>query len=281
MEIKHFFDSATGTFTYLLIDEASGETAIIDPLLDFNLSSGVVSTESADTLIAFIKARSLTVKFILETHVHADHITASYYLQKKLGGKTGISAGIKSVLKHWVPLFDGLDVPMDGSHFDLLLEDNDILTLGDTHITVWHTPGHTPACVSYISEHAAFTGDTIFAPTLGTARCDFPGGSADLLFASIQKLYELPHNHLLYIGHDYPKPNAFPQMATTVALQKAQNKMLNNDTTQAAFISAREARDATLAVPKLLYPALQANLNLGQFIKDTHNRPIIIVPLTV
>ena len=270
MQVETFYDENTGTFTYLVIDEETKQSAIIDSVMDYEQFSGRASYESADRLIQFIERKQLQNKWILETHVHADHITAAHYLKQKVGGQIAMSVGIKEVLALWVPKFEtDLDTPTDGSQFDKLFEHGEQFQIGNLNVTVWHTQGHTPACASYLLEEAIFAGDTLFAPTLGTARCDFPGGSAQDLYRTIQRIYSLPEDTKVYLGHDYPAQGQKPCSFVTVAQSKQTNALIKADTSLQEFIEKRQSRDATLSVPKLLLPAIQANMRNGQFGRRT------------
>lgn len=225
MKIEPFFHEATATFTYIVTDETSNICAIIDPVLDFDLHTGRVETHSADQIINHIKANNLTVEWILETHAHADHLTAAYYLKQNLGGKIGIGEHILQVIKHWVPLFNTADnTPLDGTQFDHLFRQHEIFTIGQITVKVLYTPGHTPACVSYFMDDAVFVGDTIFMPYVGTARTDFPDGSAEALYESIQTIMALPDDTRIFTCHDYPPAGQPVKCVSTVAEQK--KKML-------------------------------------------------------
>ncbi len=266
MKVKTFYDQQTATFTHVVIDGNSKKCAIIDSVLDYDQDAAKFSTESADEVIQFIKGNGLTNEWILETHIHADHITAAFYLKQHIGGKTAIGMRIKDVLKMWVPLFDQLEeTPITGEQFDHLFNDGEFFKIGQLNAEVFHTPGHTPACSTYHIEDAIFVGDTLFAPKMGTARVDFPGGSAKDLYQSIQRMYQLPDDTQVYLCHDYPQEGQKPIAVTTVGEQKTKNKMLKKDTTLEEFVSVREARDKTLAVPKLILPSLQTNMRLGSF----------------
>ena len=211
MHIHHLFDPNTATFTYICTDKATKKCAIIDPVLDLDLHAGRTHTAAADQVIAYVEANQLVVTWILETHVHADHLSAAQYLQKKLGGKVAIGEHIKTVLQYWVPLFNAeQDMQLDGAQFDHLFADGEVFKIGVTEVKVMHTPGHTPACVSYLMSHKAFVGDALLMPHIGTARADFPGGSAEALYQSAQKLLALPKQTTIYCCHDYPDPGAAP-----------------------------------------------------------------------
>lgn len=266
MQVNIFHDNSTATFTYVVVDESTKKCGIIDSVLDYDQFSGTVSYANADKIITFVKENQLETEWILETHVHADHITAAHYLQEQLGGKIAMGSGIKHVLEYWVPKFEvAADTPQDGSQYDVLFDEGDTFNIGNLPVTVWHTPGHTPACASYLIENSIFVGDTIFAPHLGTARCDFPGGSAKQLFDTVKRFYTLADETIVYLGHDYPKPGDEPMAATTIGESRQHNRQIQTETELEEFVSKREARDNSLAVPKLLLPALQANMRNGQF----------------
>lgn len=272
MKIQHFFDENTATFTYVVSDEATGKCAIIDSVLDYNMNSGRSSTISANKIIAYVNANKLSVEWILETHIHADHLTAAHYLKEKLGGKIAIGEHIKEVLKFWIPIFNSRnDTPLDGSQFDHLFSDGEVFTIGSIQVKVLHTAGHTPACISYLIGDAIFVGDTIFMPYVGTARTDFPGGNAGTLYSSIQKLLSLPENTRIFVAHDYPPQGKEPLCFSTVAEQKTANIMVHDGVSEQEYIIARNARDKGKEVPKLLLPSLQVNLRVGSFGKPENN----------
>lgn len=275
MQIETFFDAKTATVTYVVSDTATRRCAIIDPVLDFDLYSGQLATESADKIIDYIKRTHLQLEWILETHVHADHLTAASYLQDKLGGKIGIGEGIKQVLAHWIPVFQaGPDTPADGSQFDILFTDGAQFTIGNLQAKVLHTPGHTPDGVSYYIDDAIFVGDTIFMPYVGTARTDFPGGSAAKLYRSIHKIFALPDATRIFTCHDYPPAGQSPAWESTVAEQKKINAMIKDSVTEAEFVAARNQKDVNKPVPKLLYPSIQVNLRAGKL-----SDPYIKIPV--
>ncbi len=283
MHIEPFYDQQTSTFTYVIVDTNSATTAVIDAVLDYDQDAAKASTENLDQVIAFIKHEGLSNQWILETHIHADHITGAFYLQQHIGGKTAIGNGIKEVLQMWVPLFNASDeIPISGEQFDHLFNDGDQFKIGNLSVAVIHTPGHTPACSTYHVDHAVFVGDTVFAPDLGTARADFPGGNAAELYQSIQKIYALPDDTVMYLCHDYPAKDQKPTSQTTVGIQKLTNKMLNQKTTLDEFVSLREARDKTLTVPKLILPSIQTNMRLGGFgPKAANGIQYISIPVNV
>jgi len=272
MEIKSFFDTDTATFTYVVSDNKTGKCAVIDPVLDYDMNSGKIATVSSDKVISYIKERGWEVEWILETHAHADHLTGAHYIKEKLGGKTGIGEHIKEVLKFWVPLFNtGHDTPLDGSQFDYLFSDGEKFSIGSIEVAVMHTPGHTPACVSYLMEDAVFVGDTIFMPYVGTARTDFPGGSAGTLYRSIQKLMSLPKDTRIFTCHDYPPEGQEVRNMSTVAEQKANNVMVHSGVSEEEYIAARNTKDKGKAVPRLLLPSIQVNLRSGDFGEAENN----------
>jgi glyoxylase-like metal-dependent hydrolase (beta-lactamase superfamily II) len=272
MKIEHFFDKDTATFTYVVSDPKTSKCAIIDSVLDYDMNAGKTTTVSADKVIAYVKEQGLSVEWILETHAHADHLTASHYLREKLGGKIGIGEHIKEVLKFWVPLFNTAhDTSLDGSQFDHLFKDGETFAIGSIEVKVMHTPGHTPACVTYLIEDAAFVGDTIFMPYVGTARTDFPGGSAKTLYQSIQKLLALPEATRIFTCHDYPPEGQSEGFLSTVADQKAKNGMVHNGVSEAEYVAARNAKDKGKAVPRLLLPSIQVNLRAGDLGKAESN----------
>lgn len=263
-DVKAFFDSETNTVSYVLSDPASGEAAIIDPVLDFTPSNARVDTNSADAMLRYVTENRLKLSYLLETHAHADHLSAAHYLQEKTGAPIVIGAMIRDVQKIFAPIFAAQDVVPDGSVFEKLVAEGDVLPLGDMTITVMHTPGHTPACVTYVCGDAAFIGDTMFMPDYGTARADFPGGDARTLFRSIQKILALPAATRLFVGHDYlPEGRDAPAWQTTVADQRKANIHVHDGVNEDAFVEMREARDATLGAPRLILPSLQVNIRAG------------------
>ncbi len=272
MQIKSFFDKDTATATHVITDPTTKNCAIIDSVLDYDVSSGHTSTKSADLVIDFIKNNNLKLEWILETHIHADHLTASNYLKQKLGGKTAIGDGIVEVLKFWTKVFNNEDdTPLDGSQFDYLFHDGEKFKIGNLEVEVIHTPGHTPACVCYLIEDAIFVGDTIFMPYVGTARTDFPGGSAKILYNSIQKIYALPDSTRIFIGHDYPLDGNEPAFETTIAEEKNKNILVSEKVDEISYVDIRNKRDFNKPVPKLLLPAIQVNLRGGTFGKVESN----------
>lgn len=265
LSIVPFFDEQTFTASYVVADVENKQCAIIDSVLDFDLHSATTSTSSADKIIAYITKQQWQCQWILETHAHADHLTAAPYLQEKLGGKIVIGGHIVEVQKIFKTVFNFEEsFKTNGEQFDKLIDEDDHLTLGNFTINVMHTPGHTPACVTYLIDDAAFIGDTLFMPDYGTARCDFPGGDAATLYQSIQKIYALPDNTRLFTGHDYKSPTRdYFAWESTVAEQKAHNIHINKNISQEEFVRFRNERDSTLAVPKLILPSVQVNIRAG------------------
>lgn len=266
MHVEPFFDPDSNTFSYVVADDASGRCVVIDPVLDFDYAAGRTSTTSADQMIAFIREQGWQLCWVLETHVHADHLSSAGYLKRALGGEIGIGAAIASVQQVFGDAFNaGDEFHPDGRQFDRLLSDGDKLELGRLTIEVLHTPGHTPACVSYRIDDAVFVGDTLFMPDYGTARCDFPGGDAAQLYASVQRLLALPDDTRLFMCHDYKAPGRDEfAWQTTVAAQKQGNVHIRQGVTEAEFVAMREQRDAGLAMPRLLLPSVQINMRAGE-----------------
>ena len=264
-DVTAFFDEATNTITYLLRDPAGRACAIIDSVLDFDYASGRTDTRSADAVIAFVKEGGLDLHWILETHVHADHLSAAPYIQTHLGGKIGIGTHITDVQTTFGKVFnEGTEFSRDGSQFDRLFEDGDSFQIGQLRGDVMHTPGHTPACLTYVIGDAAFVGDTLFMPDFGTARCDFPGGSAAQMFASVQRILALPDETRVFVCHDYKAPgrDSFA-WESTVGCQKRRNVHIAEGRSVEDFVALRQARDASLAMPRLIIPSLQVNMRAG------------------
>ena len=265
-DVTSFFDLATNTVTYVVKDPGSRACAIIDSVLDLDMAAGRTDTASADKVIAHVKDAGLDVAWLLETHVHADHLSAAPYLQKALGGKIGIGDQITVVQNTFGKVFNaGTEFERDGSQFDQLFREQDRFRIGALTGSVLHTPGHTPACLTYVIGDAAFVGDTLFMPDYGTARCDFPGGSAAVLFDSIQKVLSLPPETRLFLCHDYKAPGREDfAWTSTVAEQRAANVHVREGITREDFVAMREARDAQLGMPKLIIPSIQVNMRAGK-----------------
>ncbi len=262
--LKSFFDAATNTVTYLVWDPATRAAAIIDPVLDFDPNAGRLTTGSADAVLAAAAEESLRIDWILDTHAHADHLSGADYLRRLTGAKLGIGAQITKVQKAFVPLFGATSDAPGAQVFDVLLNEGDRLPLGNLEIGVLHTPGHTPACVTYLIDDMAFVGDTIFMPDYGTARADFPGGDAATLYRSIRKILALPPETRIFVGHDYlPQSRDTFIWETTVAEERARNVHVHDGVTEDDFVEMREARDKTLAAPRLILPSLQVNIRAG------------------
>lgn len=266
-EVKAFFDEATHTVSYVVSDPETRHCAIIDSVLDYDPKSGRTSMRSAEVIIDFVRAGDLKVGWILETHAHADHLSAAPYLQERLGGKTAIGAHISEVQTIFKGVFDAeATFRTDGSQFDHLFVDGESFKIGTITAQVMHTPGHTPACLTYVIGDAAFVGDTLFMPDYGTARADFPGGSARTLFRSIKKIFALPAETRLFMCHDYGAPGRTEfAWETTVGEEHANNIHVREGTSEDAFVAMREARDATLDMPVLILPSVQVNMRAGHF----------------
>ena len=284
LKIESFFDADSNTFSYVIADEVEGVCAIIDPVLDFDYAAGRTRTDSADELVEFIKASGWQLQWVLETHVHADHLSAAAYLKQRLGGRIGIGEQVTRVQQVFAEAFNEGDgfVP-DGGQFDSLFKDGEQIELGNVVGEVMYTPGHTPACVSYRFGDAVFVGDTLFMPDYGTARCDFPGGDAGQLYQSIQRILSLPDETRLFMCHDYKAPgrDSFA-CVTTVAEQRVASVHVNESVAQAEFVAMRTERDATLAMPKLLLPSVQVNMRAGQLPAPEENgRAYLKIPLNL
>ncbi|MBA1231306.1 MBL fold metallo-hydrolase [Pseudomonas viridiflava] len=274
--VEALFDSQTWTVSYLVMDLPSKQCAIIDSVLDYDPKSGRTRTESADRMIARVRALQASVQWILETHVHADHLSAAAYLKDKLTGQIAIGRHITQVQETFGELFNApADFARNGSQFDVLLDDGATFAIGSLKAKALHTPGHTPACMSYLVEiggqTVAFVGDTLFMPDYGTARCDFPGASARTLYRSIRKLLDLPPQTLLFMCHDYLPDGRELKYMTTVAEQRASNIHVRDGIDEDAFVSMREARDATLEMPVLMLPSVQVNMRCGHFPEPEEN----------
>jgi glyoxylase-like metal-dependent hydrolase (beta-lactamase superfamily II) len=264
-DVKAFFDEATFTVSYVVSDPTTNRAAVLDPVLDYDPTSGRTSTQSADEMIAYLRAADLDVDWIIETHVHADHLSGAPYVRGQVGGKTGIGSDVTAVQDAFKDIFNIKDLATDGSQFDHLFVDGESFKLGNIDAQVIATPGHTPACVTYIIGDSAYVGDTLFMPDFGTARTDFPGGSARALYNSIQKILKLPDDTRLFMCHDYKAPGRDDYAwETSVKEQRENNIHINKTINEAAFIALREGRDAQLGMPKLILPSIQVNIRAGQ-----------------
>lgn len=279
--IRHFYDPATGTFSYLVADPATSSAAVIDPVLGYCAASGRTDTSGADEIVACIRDEGLELQWILETHAHADHLTAAQYIRSVLGGHVAIGEGIREVQAHFQAVYN-LKPPFsaDGHQFDHLFSDGDTFNLGDVECHVLATPGHTNDSVTYLVADAAFVGDSLFMPDYGTARCDFPGGDAAILFDSIQLLFALPDDTRLFMCHDYPPESRELRFETTVAEQKADNIHVGGGATRAQFVDMRNARDATLSLPALILPAIQVNICAGR-LPETEDNGVAYIKIPV
>lgn len=276
LQVEGFFDPDTWTLSYLVLDSQTNACAIIDSVLDYDPKSGRTSTQSADKIIARVQELGAQVQWILETHVHADHLSAAPYLQQVLGGKLAIGSRITQVQDTFGKLFNlDSEFARDGSQFDRLLVDGDVLMIGGLKLTAMHTPGHTPACMTYVvsnaSQQVAFVGDTLFMPDYGTARCDFPGGDARTLYQSINKIFSLPDDTVLYMCHDYQHDGRELRYISSVAEQRANNIHVHQGVTENEFVQLRETRDATLDMPVLILPSVQINMRAGHFPQPEDN----------
>ncbi|EGR3992122.1 MBL fold metallo-hydrolase [Vibrio cholerae] len=271
--VYEFFDPKTFTYSYVVVDPDSQQCAVIDSVLDYDPASGRTSYETADKLIEFVVQSGLQVEWILETHVHADHLSAAPYIKQKLGGKLGIGDKITVVQNTFGKLFNaGSDFAMDGSQFDHLFSDQEIFTLGGIQAQAIHTPGHTPACMAYVIGNCVFVGDTLFMPDYGTARCDFPGGDAATLYHSIQKLFALPDETRVFMCHDYKAPNREEYLfETTIGDERLHNIHVKQDISEQQFVEMREGRDATLNMPTLILPSVQVNMRAGELPPEEDN----------
>jgi glyoxylase-like metal-dependent hydrolase (beta-lactamase superfamily II) len=283
-DVEAFFDEPTNTVSYVVTDPATRACAVIDSVLDYDAASGRTSKASADAIIAFVKDRGLSCQWLIETHVHADHLSAAPYIQKAIGGKLAIGANIRTVQDTFGKIFNaGTEFERDGSQFDRLFEDGDEFALGSIAAQVMHTPGHTPACMTYLIGDAAFVGDTLFMPDYGTARCDFPGGSARTLYRSIRRILALPPQTRLFLCHDYKAPGRdHYARETTVEAERTGNVHVREGVSEDEFVSMREARDRTLGMPKLIIPSIQVNMRAGQMPPAEDNGTVYLkVPVDV
>jgi glyoxylase-like metal-dependent hydrolase (beta-lactamase superfamily II) len=275
--VQAFFHEPTFTASYLVSDPATGTAAIIDPVLDFDPKSGRSSRQFADSILAAAAGRGLRIAWILETHVHADHLSAAAYLKAKTGAKVGIGSAVDKVQRFFKPVFNATDLAPDGSQFDRLFADGERFHIGDLEVEVMHTPGHTPACITYRIGDAVFVGDTLFMPDYGTARTDFPGGSARELYRSIRRILSLPPETRMFLCHDYKAPGRDHfAWETTVGEQRAKNIHAHDGIGEEEFVQMREARDRTLDMPALILPSIQVNMRAGQFPPPDSNGTIYL-----
>lgn len=264
MLVRPFFDPATATVSYLVGDPATRQAAVIDPVHDYDPATGRLSTASIDDILTTAAAEGLTIAWVLETHAHADHLSGADEIRRRTGARVGVGARIATVQAAFAPLFHATDVVPDGSVFDRLFEDGEAFAIGDLEARVLYTPGHTPACVTYVIGDAAFVGDTVFMPDYGTARADFPGGDAATLYRSIRRILALPPHTRIFTGHDYQPPGrTAPAWEATVAEHRARNVHVHDGVDEAAFVTMRKQRDATLKAPSLILPSLQVNIRAG------------------
>ncbi|WP_331160143.1 MBL fold metallo-hydrolase [Rheinheimera pacifica] len=273
VHIEMFFDKDSSTFSYVVTDNSIKVAAIIDPVLNYDAAAGMISTTDADNILAYIAAKDLTVAWILETHAHADHLSAAHYLHIKTGAPVAIGEGIRKVQQTFKLVFNLNDDELlaKGDYFDKLFADNERFSIGSVTAQVINTPGHTNDSVSYLIAGNLFVGDSLFMPDSGTARCDFPGGDAHILYRSVQRIYQLPDDTRIFICHDYQPNGRELRYQTSVAEQKTQNIHVKADTPEQEFVQKREARDKTLTVPRLIYPSVQVNIRGGQLPKAEHN----------
>ena len=279
-EVSAHFDEATNTISYIVKDPTSDACAIVDSVMDIDYAAGRITYDHADALIAEIEERGLKLEWIIETHVHADHLSAAPYIQAKLGGKIGVGSKIMVVQDTFGKIFnEGTEFQRDGSQFDKLFEDGDTYKIGNMDAFAIYTPGHTPACMVHVMGNAAFVGDTLFMPDGGSARADFPGGDAGTLYDSIQKVLTLPDDMRLFMCHDYGPNGRDIQWETSVGEEKAHNIHVGGGKTKEDFVKFRTERDATLDMPKLIIPSLQVNMRAGAVPKDKDGRPMLKVPV--
>ncbi|MDN4500799.1 MBL fold metallo-hydrolase [Alteromonadaceae bacterium BrNp21-10] len=272
VQVEGFYHEDTSTLSYVVFDAVSAEAAVIDPVMDFDYASGHSHFESADSLIAFLANKKLQLKWILETHAHADHLSAAQYIKQHCGGKIAIGQGIVQVQKTFADIYHlGKTLNTDGSDFDHLFNEGDTFTLGEFSGRVIATPGHTNDSLTYLIEGNAFVGDSLFMPDAGTARCDFPGGSAEVLYQSVQKLYQLPDDTRLYVSHDYQPDDRELRFVATVAEHKQSNIHISANTAVSEFSQKRQTRDATLDMPRLIIPSIQVNIRAGRFPEPEQN----------
>ena len=279
-EVHAFFDPATNTISYVVRDPASEACAVIDSVMDIDYAAGRITYAHADEIVAFIRAQGWRLEWLIETHVHADHLSAAPYIQAQLGGKIGIGEKITEVQDTFGKVFnEGTEFQRDGSQFDALFKDGDSYQIGTMRALTLHTPGHTPACMTHVIGNAAFVGDTLFMPDGGSARAGFPGGDAGVLYDSIQRVLALPDAMRLFMCHDYGPNGRDIRWETTVAEERAHNIHVGPGSTREGFVKLRTERDRTLAMPKLIIPSLQVNMRAGEIPTDASGRPMLKVPV--
>ncbi len=283
IHVEPFYDPRTFTVTFVVHDPATKDAVVIDPVLDYDPHNGTTWTESADKVTAYVRDRGLRLHYVLETHAHADHLSASQLLRRRFDARIAIGERIREVQETFKPIFDlPTGFATDGSQFDRLLADGEVVGAGSLAIEVINTPGHTPACVTFKIDDALFTGDALFTEDYGTGRCDFPRGSAEDLYDSVQKLYALPDSTRVFVGHDYQPGGREVRWQTTIGASKAKNPQLDARTDRATFVAARRARDATLAAPRLLLPSVQVNIDAGRLpTPHANGNRYLMVPLNV
>jgi glyoxylase-like metal-dependent hydrolase (beta-lactamase superfamily II) len=283
LHIEPFYDPRTSTLTYVVFDAASRDAVVIDPVLDYHPENGTTSTESYDRIAVFVERQQLRLHYVLETHAHADHLSASQLFRRRFEAKVAIGERIGEVQATFKPIFDfPASFATDGSQFDRLLRGGEMVHAGTLTFEVIPTPGHTPACVTYKIEDALFTGDALFTEDYGTGRCDFPRGSSAALYESVQRLYEFPDTTRVFVGHDYQPGGRALRWETTIGASKLYNAQLSATTTKEAFVALRNARDATLAAPKLLLPSVQVNIDAGRLpVPHANGRRYLVIPLNV
>ena len=283
LNIEPFFHAQSSTLSYVVYTNDSPDCIVVDPVLDFDMSSGTVSSESAAQLVDFIERNDLVLHTILETHAHADHMSAAMWLKQRCGARIGIGSGIKAIQQYFAPLYGMAPEYADvTAYFDFFVADGDVLSVGDMSISCIHVPGHTPACMAYGIADAVFVGDTLFMPDAGTARCDFPGGSASQLFQSARKLLALPADTRIFVCHDYQPNGRELHYVATVAEHREANIHINDVSSEEDFVTLRTTRDSTLSMPSLILPSLQVNIRAGQLPRNHQsNQPALTIPLNV
>ncbi len=279
-DVKAFFDPATNTISYVVKDPESSSCAVVDSVMDIDYAAGRITYEHADEIIAYIRANNLKLEWLIETHVHADHLSAAPYIQQELGGRIGIGENIKIVQDVFGKVFnEGTEFQRDGSQFDALFKDGDTYQIGGLTATAWHTPGHTPACMVHVIGNSAFVGDTLFMPDGGSARADFPGGDAAILYDSIMRVLSLHDETRLFMCHDYGPNGRDIQWETTVGDERKHNIHVGGNKSKEEFVKFRTERDSTLAMPRLIIPSLQVNMRAGEIPTDKDGRPMLKVPV--